>query len=75
MPPVWYEYSGEELHIIAGSTAAKVRNIRRDPRVPVSIASPEEPYKYVLIAGEARVTDSHVKRTTLSLCLALSGSG
>ena len=71
--PVWYEYDGETVYIIAGKSAVKTRNINRDPRVAISIAGPEEPYKYVLIEGKAEVTTRNVEKVTLSICIRYRG--
>lgn len=71
--PAWYEYRGEELYIIAGDSSVKVRNITRDPRVMVSIAVCEEPYRYVLMEGQAEVTTRDVEATTISICVRYRG--
>ncbi len=51
--PVWHLYDGEKIRIMSDSSAVKVRNIQRDSRVTLSIASHTEPYQYVLIKGNA----------------------
>ena len=53
--PVWYRSEDSGLTIIADSSAVKTRNIRRDPRVAVSIANDTSPAKYVLVEGTATV--------------------
>jgi PPOX class probable F420-dependent enzyme len=55
--PVWYEYDDGRLLVLAEPTAVKVRNIKKDPRVSISIATHWEPYKYVLVNGTAEVSD------------------
>lgn len=55
--PVWYEYDDGRLLVLAEPTAVKVRNIKNDPRVSISIATHWEPYKYVLVTGTAEVSD------------------
>ncbi len=54
--PVWFLHSKGRLHISAGASAVKVRNVRRDARVAVSIANDSSPATYVLVEGQARVT-------------------
>ena len=71
--PVWYEYDGQGLLIIAHENTAKVHNIRRDPRVVLSIATPTEPYSYVLIQGTAEVTTRNVEEVTSSICIRYRG--
>ena len=54
--PLWYVHRQGRLHISAGASAVKVRNIHRDARVSVSIANDSSPAAYVLFEGRARVT-------------------
>ena len=71
--PVWYEYKDSKLFITTNERAAKVHNIRRDPRVSVSIATPSEPYSYVLFYGEAQVTTSNRRAALTSICVRYKG--
>ncbi len=71
--PVWYEYKDSKLFITTNERAAKVHNIRRDARVSVSIATPSEPYSYVLFYGEAQVTTSNRKAALTSICVRYKG--
>lgn len=56
--PVWYHYDGDKVMVVAERTAVKVRNIGNDPRVSLSIATDTEPYKYVLVTGDATISDA-----------------
>jgi PPOX class probable F420-dependent enzyme len=49
--PVWIDYDGK--HILFNSAVGRVKdkNIRRDPRVSVSIQDPDNPYRYLEIRG------------------------
>ena len=58
--PVWYHYDGDKVMVVAERTAAKVRNIGNDPRVSLSIATDSEPYKYVLVSGDATISDTGI---------------
>ena len=49
--PVWFDYDGTNLLINTARGRMKDRNLRRDPRVAVSITDPENPYRYVGIQG------------------------
>lgn len=55
--PVWYSFDGESYVVLAEPTTVKVRNIRGDPRVAVSIAKRESPYSYVLVQGSAAISE------------------
>jgi PPOX class probable F420-dependent enzyme len=49
--PVWFEFDGTNLLINTARGRKKDRNLRRDPRVAVSISDPENPYRYLGIQG------------------------
>jgi PPOX class probable F420-dependent enzyme len=53
--PVWFDYDGENLIFNSARGRQKDLNVRRDPRVSLSIVDPENPYRYVEVRG--RVTD------------------
>ena len=71
--PVWYEHKDGKVFIITNERAAKVHNIRRDPRVSVSIATPDWPYSYVLFYGEAEVTTRNQEEVLTSICIRYKG--
>jgi PPOX class probable F420-dependent enzyme len=54
--PVWYlaEPDGA-LYVIVLAETAKVRNIRRDPRIAITIAPARRPYSYVRYRGDAEL--------------------
>jgi PPOX class probable F420-dependent enzyme len=49
--PVWFDYDGQHLIVNSAKGRIKDRNIRRDPRVAVSILDPDNPYRYIQIRG------------------------
>jgi PPOX class probable F420-dependent enzyme len=49
--PVWFYASSGQLLISTGVDRQKYRNIRRDPRVSVSILDPDNPYRYLEVRG------------------------
>lgn len=49
--PVWYDAAGGQLLISTGTDRQKYRNIRRDPRISVSILDPHNPYRYLEVHG------------------------
>ena len=67
--PVWYGYRDGKFMIITHDSVLKTRNIRRDPRVSVSIATPDVPYAYLLARGKARVTSDDLETTVTSICV------
>jgi PPOX class probable F420-dependent enzyme len=53
--PVWFDWDGEVLRIALAPFRQKYRNLRRDPRVAISIVDPANPVRHLEIRG--RVTD------------------
>ena len=65
--PVWVDYDGKYVRINSAKGRVKDLNIRRDPRVAISLQDPANPYRYLEIRG--RVTeitevgaDDHINR-------------
>ena len=50
--PVWFDYDGKHIRINSALGRVKDKNIRRDPRVSLSIQDPENPYRYIQIRGK-----------------------
>lgn len=55
--PVWFDWDGESLRFSQTTTRQKVRNLRRNPRIAVSILDPNNPYRYLEIRGRAKIED------------------
>jgi PPOX class probable F420-dependent enzyme len=53
--PVWYEYDGESFLISTDSGAAKLRNIRRNPKVALCITDTTRQVKSLTVIGHAQV--------------------
>ena len=73
MIPIWYEYKDGTLYMISNKSGKKLHNIRRDSRVVVSVARSEQPYKYVIIEGTARVITEDIEEPTTSMCVRYMG--
>ena len=50
--PVWVDYDGKYVRINSAKGRVKDKNIRRDPRVSVSIQDPANRYRYLEIRGK-----------------------
>lgn len=50
--PVWCDLEGDLVVINSAKGRQKDRNLRRDPRVALSIIDPENPYRYLEIRGK-----------------------
>ncbi|MFQ5693200.1 MAG: PPOX class F420-dependent oxidoreductase [Nitrospinota bacterium] len=53
--PVWLEYDGTHILVNSSKGRKKDRNMRRDPRVALSIQDPDNAYRYLEVRG--RVVD------------------
>lgn len=53
--PVWLEADGDDLLINSAKGRRKDTNMRRDPRVALTISDPDNPYRYMEVRG--RVTE------------------
>lgn len=53
--PVWVEYDGNHVIINSAKGRQKDRNMRRSPRVAMSLIDPDDPYRYLEVRG--RVDD------------------
>ena len=50
--PVWVDFDGTHVLVNSAKGRQKDKNMRRDPRVTLSIADPDNPYRYVEIRGK-----------------------
>lgn len=50
--PVWFGWDGEHLRFSQTKTRQKYHNLRRDPRIALSIVDPNNPYRYLEIRGK-----------------------
>lgn len=49
--PVWVDYDGKYVRFNSALGRVKDKNIRRDPRVSISLQDPANPYRYLEIRG------------------------
>ncbi|MBO0811549.1 MAG: PPOX class F420-dependent oxidoreductase [Microlunatus sp.] len=50
--PIWFVWDGEHVRFSLVEGRQKLRNLRRDPRVAVTIIDPAQPTRYVELRGE-----------------------
>ena len=55
--PTWFWWDGEALVVFSKPGAAKVRNLRANPRLMVAVGDPEDDFSVGLIEAEASVVD------------------
>jgi PPOX class probable F420-dependent enzyme len=49
--PVWVDFDGECVLVNSERSRLKVRNVRREAHVALSVQDPENPYRYVEVRG------------------------
>ena len=54
---VWMDVDGDEVLFNTAEGRKKTQNLRRDPRITVSVQSRSDPQAYALFHGKARVTE------------------
>lgn len=50
--PVWVDYDGDHVLVNTVRGRQKEKNVRRDPKVGLSVFDPDDPYRYVSVRGE-----------------------
>lgn len=50
--PVWCDFDGTHVRVNSAKGRRKDRNMRRDPRVSLSLCDPDNPFRYVEIRGD-----------------------
>ena len=71
--PVWFQYSDGQVRIVAQTSSVKIRNIQHEPRVSLSVATHERPYKYVLVSGTAKLSEEGIPELTRALAIRYQG--
>ena len=71
--PVWFLEDNGQAFVMADSNAVKVRNVRRNPAVTLSIATDQRPLKYVLLIGEAQVKEKDIAQIVERICVRYDG--
>jgi PPOX class probable F420-dependent enzyme len=63
--PVWVDYDGRHVRFNSAKGRIKDKNIRRDPRISITLQDPENPYRYLEIRGKVveiteKGADAHI---------------
>ena len=48
---VWIASHGDRIAVITGPDSVKARNVRRDPRVAISLTPPDSPFPPIAVRG------------------------
>ncbi len=65
--PVWCDFDGTNIVVNTARGRVKDRNLRREPRVAVSVLDPENPYRYLGVQGRVvemteQGADAHIDK-------------
>ena len=65
--PVWIDFDGQHILVNSAKGRVKDKNMRRDARVSLSLADPDNPYRYLEVRGKVvEITeagaDDHINR-------------
>ncbi|HEX2312435.1 MAG TPA: PPOX class F420-dependent oxidoreductase [Thermomonospora sp.] len=55
--PIWFVLDGDDLLFNTGKDSLKGRCLRRDPRITICVDDQEPPYSFVVISGEAELSE------------------
>jgi PPOX class probable F420-dependent enzyme len=55
--PVWVALDGDDILFTTGETTMKGKALRRDPRVALCFDDETPPFSFVLVEGEAHISD------------------
>jgi len=73
--PVWVDYSDGFIIINSTADRAKVKHVKRDPRVSIAVPDSQNPYKYIMIRGIVKeITDKGAAEHIDSLAFRYTGA-
>ncbi|MFF5287903.1 PPOX class F420-dependent oxidoreductase [Paractinoplanes globisporus] len=72
---VWVGRDGDELVVSSQAGRRKERNIRRDPRVSISVYDRDDPQKYAEVRGVATITEDIGRELAVRLDEEYEGPG
>ena len=71
--PVWFLWDQGRAWIMADAGAVKVRNVKGNPAVTLSIATSERPLSYVVLEGRAQINSEDLARVVERMCVLYDG--
>ena len=73
--PVWYEWKDGAFITFTPKSSHKLTNLKNDDRVTISVASEDEPYRYVVGMGRATVSDDRSMDVSTAVATRYKGTG
>lgn len=64
--PTWFDWDGRRLRLSGTKSRQKFQNLRRDPRVAVSMVDRDNPYRYLEVRGEVEEIEADPSRAFIN---------
>ena len=71
--PVWFLWDRGRAWVMADAGAVKVRNVKGNPAVTLSIATPKRPLAYVILEGRAQINTEDLDSVVERMCVLYDG--
>ena len=71
--PMWYLFEDNDVWMLSARNSAKVKSIRSNPSVGLSISNHRHPYKYIAIRGHAEICGGLDKERLFRICVKYDG--
>ena len=71
--PVWFLWDRGRAWVMADAGAVKVRNVKGNPAVTLSIATPKRPLSYVILEGRAQINTEDLDSVVERMCVLYDG--
>ena len=71
--PVWFLWDRGRAFVMADANAVKVWNVKRNPAVALSIATPDRPLSYMVLEGQAGLTSENLADVVGRMCVLYDG--
>jgi PPOX class probable F420-dependent enzyme len=69
LTPVWFIIEGDDVVFATSPQGVKGKALTRDPRIAVCVSDDAYPYNFVLLEGEASISDDREEHKRLALAI------
>jgi PPOX class probable F420-dependent enzyme len=73
LSPVWFRWTGTAFETTVGTEDVKVRQVRRDPRVALTVFEPRPPFRGLEARGLVEVRTEGVREARRSIAVRYAG--
>jgi PPOX class probable F420-dependent enzyme len=68
--PIWFVLDGDDIVFMTGADTVKGKSLRRDPRVSLVVDLEAPPYAFVMVEGQASISEDLEEMLPLSIAIA-----